>query len=197
MKQGEREEVSAYASRLDNQLRKAKEKETELLADDTALDWHLRLLFWEGLKPSIKDKARDKKDECKTLGELISAARYGEREVNLLPIPTRVVKSQQVTAEEVKTPKCASEFCAAMAREVQSALASKPTQPSELRQPQGDQYTPPTCFRCGQAEHIQQGCRHFPQTSPSGNANMSLMRGYQGQNPRRPRPNTQNSGQSH
>ena len=79
MKQGEREEVSAFVSRLDNQLRKAKEKGTELLPDDTALDRHLRLLFWEGLKSSIKDKARHKKDECKTFGELISAARYGER----------------------------------------------------------------------------------------------------------------------
>ena len=76
MKRGELEEVSAFASRLDNQLRKAKEKGTELLPDDTALDRHLRLLFWEGLKSSIKDKARHKKDECKTFGELISAARW-------------------------------------------------------------------------------------------------------------------------
>ena len=204
MKQGEREEVSAFASRLDNQLRKAKEKGTELLTDDTALDRHLRLLFWEGLKPSIKDKARHKKDECKTFGELISAARYGEREVDLSPIPTRVVKSQQVTAEEEKTPKWASEFCAAMAREVQSALAFKPTPPAELRcpreqrgGPQGDQFTPPTCFRCGQVGHIQRGCRNIPQTSASGNANLSLTRGYQGQNTRRPRPNTPNAGQSH
>ena len=47
---------------------------SELLPDDTALDRHLRLLFWEGLKPSIKDKARHKKDECKTFGDCISAA---------------------------------------------------------------------------------------------------------------------------
>lgn len=94
MKQGELEEVSAFASRLDNQLRKAKEKGTELLPDDTALDQHLRLLFWEGLKSSMKDKARHKKSECKTSGELISAARYGEREVDLSPMPKRVVKYQ-------------------------------------------------------------------------------------------------------
>ena len=43
MKQEEFEEVSAFASRLDNQLRKAKEKGTELLPDDAALDRHLRL----------------------------------------------------------------------------------------------------------------------------------------------------------
>lgn len=79
MKQGKHEEVSAFASWLDNQLRKAKEKGTELLPDDAALDQHLRLLFWEGPKPSIKDKARHKKEKCKTFGELISAARYGER----------------------------------------------------------------------------------------------------------------------
>ena len=190
MKQGEREEVSAFASRLDNQLRKAKEKGTELLPDETALDRHRRLLFWEGLKPSTKDKARHKKDECKTFGELLSAVRYGEREVDLSPIPTPVVKSQQLTVEEEKTPKWASKFCAAMTREVQSAPASKPTPPPELRPPHGDQYAPPTCFRCGQVGHIQRGCRNIPQTSPSGNANRSLTRGYQGQSTRRPRPNT-------
>ena len=122
------------------------------------------------MKPSIKDKARHKKDKCKTFGELISAARYGEREVDLSPIPTRVVKSQQVTVEEEKTPKWASEVCAAMAREVQSALASKPTPPPELRPPQADQYAPPTCFRCGQVGHIHRGCQNIPQTSPLGNA---------------------------
>ena len=158
MKQGNREEVSAFASRLDNLLRRAKEKGTGLLPDDTALDRHLRLLFLEGLKPSIKDKARHKKDECKAFGELISTFRYGERKVDLSPIPTRVVKSQQVTVEEEKTPKWASKFCAAMATEVQSALASKPTPPPELRPPQRDQHAPATCFRCGQVGHIQRGC---------------------------------------
>ena len=105
--------------------------------------------------------------------------------------------SRQVSAEEEKTPKWASEFCAAMAREVQSALTSKPTPPSELRPQQGYQYAPPMCFRCGQVGHIQRGCRNTPQTLPSGNANMPLTQGYQRQNTRRPRPNTQNSGQSH
>ena len=74
MKQGEGEEVSAFASRVHNQLRKANEKGTGPLPDDTALDQHLRLLFWEGLKPSIKEI--NKKDERKTFGELIYAARY-------------------------------------------------------------------------------------------------------------------------
>ena len=54
----------------------------------------LKQLFWKGLKPSIKDKVRHKKDECKTFGELLSVARYGEREIDLSPVPARVVKSQ-------------------------------------------------------------------------------------------------------
>lgn len=205
MKQGEFEEVSAFASRLDNQLRKAKEKGTELLPDDAALDRHLRLLFWEGLKPVVKDKARHNKEECKTFGELISAARYGEREVGSAPIPKRVVKAQQATLDEEKPPKWASEFCAAMVREVKSAFAAKPAPPAksdppgqQRREPQGDEYTPPTCYRCGQVGHVQRGCRNLPPEQSSGNANMSLTRGHQGQDTRRPRPNnTLNVSQGH
>ena len=45
--------------------------------------------------------------------------------------PASKVTVLTVTVEEEK-PKWASEFCAAMAREVQSALASKPTPAPEL-----------------------------------------------------------------
>lgn len=193
MKQGELEEVSAFTSQLDNQLRKAKEKGTELLPDYTTFDQHLRLLFWEGLKSSIKDKVRHKKSECKTFGELISAAQYGEQEVDLSPMPKRVVNYQQATAEEEKAPKWASEFCATVAREVNCTLPSKPPPPAELkpfreqsRGPQGDQYSPPTSYRCGQVGHIQQGCRNVPYTSPLGNVNPSLTWGYQERINRRP-----------
>lgn len=130
MRQEEFEEISAFASRLDNQLRKAK-KGTKLLPDNAALDRHLRLLFWKGLKPVVKDKARHKKDECQTFGELISAARYREREVGSVPVSKRVVKAQQATVEEEKNRKWATEFCAAMVREVKSAFASKPVPSAE------------------------------------------------------------------
>lgn len=126
MIKGEHKEISAFVLQLDNGLRKAKEKHTELLPDDTALDRHLTSLFREGLKPLIKDKASHKKDECKTFAALISAAPHGEREVSLSPIPIHV-KSLQLTAEEEKSPKWASKFCAAKTRKVHSAFASKPT----------------------------------------------------------------------
>ena len=51
----ESEEVSAFASRLDNQIRQAKNHGAKLLPDKE--DCHLRLLFWQGLKESVKDKA--------------------------------------------------------------------------------------------------------------------------------------------
>ena len=49
-RQQESEEVSAFASRLDNQIRQAKNHGAELLPDEEAVDRHLRLLFWQGLK---------------------------------------------------------------------------------------------------------------------------------------------------
>ena len=113
------------------------------------LDWHLRLLFWEGLKPVIKDKARHKKEECNTFSKLVSATRYGEREVGSAPIPKQVARVQQVTLEYEKPPKWASKFCAAMVREVKSAFASKsaplakPQPPRQQRgESQGDKYFP-------------------------------------------------------
>lgn len=44
--QQESEEVSVLASRLDNQIRQAKNHGAELLPDEEAVDHHLRLLFW-------------------------------------------------------------------------------------------------------------------------------------------------------
>ena len=66
MCQQESKEVSAFASRLNNQIRRAQNHGAELLPDKDAVDRHLRLLFWQGLKESVNDKARHKKDSCKT-----------------------------------------------------------------------------------------------------------------------------------
>ena len=41
---------SAFAYRLDNQIRKAKNHDAELLPDEEAVDRHMRLLFWQSLK---------------------------------------------------------------------------------------------------------------------------------------------------
>ena len=91
-RQQEGEEVSAFASRLDNQIREEKNHGAELLPNEEAVDRHLRLLLWQGLKESIKDKARHKKKSCKTFAELIAVARYGEKEANSTQFPRRVVR---------------------------------------------------------------------------------------------------------
>mgnify|MGYP002803607474 CR=1 FL=1 len=52
-KQGSQEEVTAFASRLDNQVRRANVCGTALLPDEGAIDKQLRVLFWEGLKGSM------------------------------------------------------------------------------------------------------------------------------------------------
>lgn len=41
--------------RLDNHVRMAKLRGTELLPDEDAVERQLRMLFWEGIKDSIKD----------------------------------------------------------------------------------------------------------------------------------------------
>ena len=70
-KQRETEEVAAFASRLDNRIRWAQRRGTELLPDDDAVERQLRMLFWGGIKEPIKDKARHKMQKCKTFAELI------------------------------------------------------------------------------------------------------------------------------
>ncbi|XP_048578376.1 uncharacterized protein LOC125560615 [Nematostella vectensis] len=65
-KQKEGEEVACFASRLDNHVRLAYVRNTELLPDESAVERQLRMLLWSGLHPEIKDKARHRKDACKS-----------------------------------------------------------------------------------------------------------------------------------
>ena len=180
MKQREDEEVAAYASRLDNHIRKAKTHGTELLPDELAVDKHLRLLFWEGLKDSVKDKARHKKDSCKTFADLINAARYGEREINSTQGPKRSARVNQATAEEntnAGPPSWLAEVCSAvketLAPQIQpsgpfrasgSRNQEDPRDPPQFfREDPNHRRQLPTCFRCGQIGHVRKGCRNPPQ----------------------------------
>ena len=63
--QRENEEVTAFALWLDNHVRIAKSRGTELLPDEDAVERQLCKLFWQGISELIKDKARHKKDQCK------------------------------------------------------------------------------------------------------------------------------------
>ena len=199
-RQQESEEMSAFASRLDNQICKAKNHGAELLPDEEAVDRHPRLLFWQGLKESMKDKARHKKDSCKTFVDLISAARYGEKEARLAQFSRRVVHQNMIYGTEVPQsdglPKRLSQVCSAMAREVREALqplmnsrsvATGGNVPgSSVSSGYGmDSLELPTCYRCGQKGHLRRGCRNPPIGSnsfeQSGNGNGPLMRGSQRQ----------------
>ena len=199
-RQQESEEVSAFASRLDNQIRQAKNHDAELLPDDEAVGRHLRLLFWQGLKESVKDKARHKRDSCKTFADLIAAARYGEKETNSAQFPRRVARQNMVCGTELPQsdgpPGWLTQVCSAMAREVREAL-----QPLTNSRPAatggnfpgsgassgygGDSLELPTCYRCGQKGHVRRGCRNPPIGSnsfeQSGNGNRPLTRGSQRQ----------------
>ena len=93
LKQRETEEVAAFGWRLDNR-RISQRRGTELLPDDDAVERQLRMLFWGGIKEPIKDKARHKKENCKTFAELITAARYGEKELGSILNPQRELRAQ-------------------------------------------------------------------------------------------------------
>ena len=79
METGAQEEVATIASRLDNQVRKAKVRETALLPDEGAADKKLRVLFSEGLEGPIKDKARHTKDQCQSFADQKPPLDMGKR----------------------------------------------------------------------------------------------------------------------
>ena len=193
MKQSDAEEVSAFASRLDNVVRKARSLGTELLPDESSVDKHLRLLFWEGLKESVKDKARHRKESCKTFGDLIMAARYGEHESNSTQAPKRSARMNQMTAETPNQgPKDPSqdsqdwlkELCAAMAREVREAVQSEMNKSKGSWGSREDRMQVAKdsrgskdwdgvyeCYNCGQKGHVQIGCRNPPKDRADGEFN--------------------------
>ena len=136
LRQGDKEEVSAFASRLDTQLRKAKGQGAELLQDESAMDRHLRLIFWEGLLEGVKDKARHKKDQAKTFSDLIEAARYGEKEYKSSQ-SVRIARVNLSNAQEGKQqpPAWLPDVVAAVTREVRDILKTE----GAAKQPQGAQ----------------------------------------------------------
>ncbi len=192
-KQAENEEVAAFASRLDNQVRMAKLRGTELLPDEDAVEKQLRMLFWEGIKESVKDKIRHRKDSCKSFSDLITAARCGEKESVVSRTSKRVAHSNQTSTSTAKEPEgkpaWIAEICSAMAREVREALKEGRGNEPPPRRNDNDSNTDgdddaPVCFRCGQPGHIAVGCRNRPNDSSrhqgdSGNGRRSLPRGNQ------------------
>ena len=76
-----------FTSHMDNQICQAKNNDVKLLPDEEAVDCLLRVLFWLGLKESVKDKARHKKDSCKTFTDLIAVAHCGKKESNSTQFP--------------------------------------------------------------------------------------------------------------
>ena len=123
---GSNEEAAAFASRQDNQVRKAKAQGSDLFPDESAVDMHLKVLFWEGLKQPVKDKARNKKDKCKSFAELTSATRYGEKEVEYVGRTHQTVLDVPHESAEVipdNPPKGFTQMNGSMIREVKAVVA--------------------------------------------------------------------------
>ena len=184
-KQGAQEEVAAFASRLDNEVRKAKVRGTALLPDEGAVDKQLRVLFWEGLKGPIKDKARHRKDQCQSFAELITAARYGEKEAYGSNEAKYVGRAQQSVVQEPGESAWSNadnplKWFNQMLQEVKAMASTVEARQNEQsseggrRKPWGSRRSggdPPTCFRCGQVGHQRIGCRNAPidRNSTGGN----------------------------
>ena len=145
----------------------------------------------------IKDKARHKKESCKTFAELVVAAHYGENEANLTQFRQRVVRQNFISETglmETHEPlEWLPQVCSAMAREVREALQplinnrpgiqenSSPIDGVRATGYSRNSSELPTCCRCGQRGHVRKGCRNPPIDPDSfqqwGNYNGPLMRG--------------------
>ncbi|KAK3749370.1 hypothetical protein QZH41_009456, partial [Actinostola sp. cb2023] len=167
---------------------------TEMLPDETAVERQLRMLFWEGIRDPIKDKARHKKDACKTFAELITAARYGEKEL-CVQNPSGVARSHQVSFPESQESQKSKANLAepqapawvaevrSLAQEVCDFLKTNGEQkrPAQNSVPSPNRGRETVCYRCGQIGHVQIGCRNTPDANAgfSGNGQRPLPRGNQ------------------
>ena len=91
------EEVSAFASRLDTQIRQATSLGAELLPDEDAVDRHLSIIFYEGLKETVEDKTCYRKDSCKTFANLARAFRDMEKEIISAHNSRKLARLSQMT----------------------------------------------------------------------------------------------------
>ena len=155
------------------------------------------MLFWRGIKESIKGKTRHKKDNCKTFAELITAARYGEKELGSTQPSRKIARSNQAVCHEFSQksppqpshaeakPAWITDVCSAMAWGVREILKDQ-IKPADVKNTGNDQQRlrdwsseSPTCYRCGQVGHVQVGCRNTPfrENKPAGNGRRLLPRG--------------------
>ena len=165
-----------------------------MLPDEEAVDRHLRLLLWQGLKESIKDKPGPKKESCKTFAELIAAARYGEKEANSTWFPRRVVHQNFVSETGLMEThiwngfhRCAQQCPARLGK--LPLINNRPGIQENSFPINGvtaavygrKSHKLPTCYRCGQRVHVRIGCRDLPidpdSFQESGNYSGPLTRG--------------------
>ena len=89
-------------------------------------EFHPRLLFWQALKESLKDKARHKEDSCKPFADLIATTCFGKKETNSDQFPRRVAHQKMVCWTELpqsdRLTEWLSQVCSAMSHEVREAL---------------------------------------------------------------------------
>ena len=138
-----------------------------------------------GLKGPIKDQARHRKDQCQSFAELITAARYGEKEAYGSNEAKYVGRAQQSVVQEPgesarsnadNPPKWFNQMLQEVKAMASTVEARQNEQSSEggRRKPWGSRRSggdPPTCFRCGQVGHLSIGCRNAPidRNSTGGN----------------------------
>lgn len=168
-RQKEGEDVASWSCRLEDLLMQAEAQGD--VQPGRHQDEMLRTMFFMGLLPALKDRARHKYDSVKDFDQLrVEVRRLEQEQLEQRPVKKAAVHQAATSSQQATSPTSDSSLqreVRELRAEIARLKAGPPPRPNrqddthrfKAGPPQRQNYQDVTCFRCGEKGHIKVGCR--------------------------------------